>query len=142
MFDFWGVVTGPLADKSIYADYRTRHRSIVHVYATFLNTSYCNGLSENGKGQVKHLVFKSGYGTKLTVSGEFKLLSSWIKYSVVFMAKYVAKVSSKLICSYAFSLEKEMTTDSSILAWRILWTEEPGGLQSTCHKELDTTEAT
>ena len=28
------------------------------------------------------------------------------------------------------SLEKEMTTHSSILAWRIPWTEEPGGLQS------------
>ena len=28
-------------------------------------------------------------------------------------------------------LEKEMATRSSILAWRIPWTEEPGGLQST-----------
>ena len=27
-------------------------------------------------------------------------------------------------------LEKGMTTHSSILAWRIPWTEEPGGLQS------------
>ena len=27
-------------------------------------------------------------------------------------------------------LEKEMVTRSSILAWRIPWTEEPGGLQS------------
>ena len=27
-------------------------------------------------------------------------------------------------------LEEGMTTPSSILAWRILWTEEPGGLQS------------
>ena len=27
-------------------------------------------------------------------------------------------------------LEEEMTTQSSILAWRIPWTEEPGGLQS------------
>ena len=26
---------------------------------------------------------------------------------------------------------KEMATHSSILAWRIPWTEEPGGLQST-----------
>ena len=26
-------------------------------------------------------------------------------------------------------LEKGMATHSSILAWRILWTEEPGGLQ-------------
>ena len=28
-------------------------------------------------------------------------------------------------------LEKEMGTHSSILAWRVPWTEEPGGLQST-----------
>ena len=27
-------------------------------------------------------------------------------------------------------LEKEMATHSSILAWKISWTEEPGGLQS------------
>ena len=28
-------------------------------------------------------------------------------------------------------LEKEMATHSSILAWKILWTEKPGRLQST-----------
>ena len=28
------------------------------------------------------------------------------------------------------SLEKKMATHSSIFAWRIPWTEEPGGLQS------------
>ena len=27
-------------------------------------------------------------------------------------------------------LEEEMATHSSVLAWRIPWTEEPGGLQS------------
>ena len=27
-------------------------------------------------------------------------------------------------------LEKEMATHSNILAWKILWREEPGGLQS------------
>ena len=27
--------------------------------------------------------------------------------------------------------EKEMATHSSILAWEVPWTEEPGGLQST-----------
>ena len=27
-------------------------------------------------------------------------------------------------------LNKEMATHSSILAWRMSWTEEPGGLQS------------
>ena len=39
-------------------------------------------------------------------------------------------------------VEKEMATHSSILAWEIPWTEEPGGLQSMGHKELDTTEPT
>ena len=29
---------------------------------------------------------------------------------------------------------------SSILAWKIPWTEEPGRLQPWCRKELDTTE--
>ena len=28
------------------------------------------------------------------------------------------------------SLEREMATNSSILAWEVLWAEEPGGLQS------------
>ena len=28
-------------------------------------------------------------------------------------------------------LEEEMATHSSILAWEMPWTEEPGGLQST-----------
>ena len=37
-------------------------------------------------------------------------------------------------------LEKGMATHSSILAWRIPWTEEPGRLQSLGCKELDTTE--
>ena len=37
-------------------------------------------------------------------------------------------------------LEKETTTDSSILAWRISWTEEPGGLQSMGSQESGTTQ--
>ena len=37
-------------------------------------------------------------------------------------------------------LEEKMATHSSILAWEILWTEEPSGLQSMGHKESDTTE--
>ena len=37
------------------------------------------------------------------------------------------------------ALEKGMATHSSILAWRILWTEEPGGLQSVGSQESDTT---
>ena len=36
-------------------------------------------------------------------------------------------------------LEKEMATHSSILAWKILWTEECGGIQSMRSQESDIT---
>ena len=35
------------------------------------------------------------------------------------------------------SLEKGMATHSSILAWRTLWTEEPGGLQSVRSQRVE-----
>ena len=35
-----------------------------------------------------------------------------------------------------------MATHSNILAWRVPWTEEPGGLQSKGCKESDMTEVT
>ena len=34
------------------------------------------------------------------------------------------------LCSVFHALEKEMATHSSVLAWRIPWTEKPGRLQS------------
>ena len=37
------------------------------------------------------------------------------------------------------TLEKEMATHSSILAWKIPWTEECGGLQSMGSQESDMT---
>ena len=40
------------------------------------------------------------------------------------------------------ALEKEMATHSSVLAWRIPGTGEPGGLPSVGSTELGTTEVT
>ena len=37
-------------------------------------------------------------------------------------------------------LEKAMAIHSSILPWKIPWTEEPGGYSPWGHKELDMTE--
>ena len=47
----------------------------------------------------------------------------------------VQRVTETQLSDFTFTfhfpaLEKEMATHSSILAWRIPWTEEPGGLQS------------
>ena len=46
--------------------------------------------------------------------------------------KNLPAVQETQVCSLGRedSLEKGMATDSSILAWRIPWTEEPGGVQS------------
>ena len=55
--------------------------------------------------------------------------------SLVFLAQMVKNLSSMLETriqplSQEDSLKKGMATHSSILAWRILWTEDPGWLQS------------
>ena len=41
--------------------------------------------------------------------------------------------------SWEDPLEEEMATLSSVLAWEIPWTEEPGGLQSVGLQESDAT---
>ena len=48
------------------------------------------------------------------------------------MAKNLPAMQETLVQSLGGEdpLEKEMATHSRILAWRIPWTEEPGGLQS------------
>ena len=43
------------------------------------------------------------------------------------------------LLSWEDPLEKEIVIHSSILACKIPWTEEPGGLQSMGSQELDTT---
>ena len=40
---------------------------------------------------------------------------------------------------WEYPLDKEMTTHFSILAWRVPWTEELGGLQFMGNKESDMT---
>ena len=48
------------------------------------------------------------------------------------MVKNLPAVQETLVRSLGWEdpLDKEMATHSSILVWRIPWTEEPGGLQS------------
>ena len=52
-----------------------------------------------------------------------RLFTSW---SVIILKS----ASLEFYSSVIYCLEKEMSTHASILAWRILWTEEPGGLLS------------
>jgi len=54
-----------------------------------------------------------------------------------FEKEYTCIIPFHILCIIPFP---GMVTHSSILSWRIPWTEEPGGLQSTDHKESDMTE--
>ena len=58
------------------------------------------------------------------------------------MVKRLSAMQETWVQSLAWEdhLEKEMAAHSSSLAWKILWTEEPGRLQSMGSKKLDTTE--
>ena len=63
-----------------------------------------------------------------------KYIDTWASQLVLALKNLPANVGDirdtvLSLCQYD-PLEKEMTTHSSVLAWRIPWTEEPGGLQS------------
>ena len=65
------------------------------------------------------------------------------KFSSTFILGHVMRGSSELTLVQSLgwedSLEKEMATHSRLLAWKIPWTEEPGGLQSIGLQESDMT---
>ena len=54
------------------------------------------------------------------------------KFNVAQMVKHLPAMQETQVCSLDWEdpLEKEMATNSSTLAWKILWTEKPGRLQS------------
>ena len=58
------------------------------------------------------------------------------------VAKSWTLLSDFPVTFHFHALKKEMATCSSVLAWRIPGTGEPGGLLSMGHTELDTTEVT
>ena len=58
------------------------------------------------------------------------------------VAKSRTRLSDFTFTFHFHALEKEMATHSTVLAWRIPGTGEPGGLPSMGRTESDTTEAT
>ena len=60
------------------------------------------------------------------------------------MVKSPPAMQKTQICSPGWKdpLQKGVAIHSSILAWRVPWTQEPSGYSSYGSKDLDTTEAT
>ena len=74
-----------------------------------------------------HLKILSQFGGYCSVSLWATLMAQWVRNLLTMQETQETWVQTLGWKDY---LEKEMETHSSILAWRIPWTEEPGGLQS------------
>ena len=62
--------------------------------------------------------------------------------TVHWITKSQTRLSDFAFTFHFHALEKEVATHSSVLAWRIPGTGDPGGLPSMGSTELDMTEAT
>ena len=77
------------------------------------------------------LKLRQGNGTPLQYSCLENSMGRGARWAVVLgVAKSQTRLSDFTFTFHFHALEKEMVTHSSVLAWRIPGTEEPGGLQS------------
>ena len=84
-------------------------------------------------GSIPGLVRSPGEGNSCPLQYGASLVAQSVKILPAMQETWVRFLSQE------DPLEKEMATHSSILAWRILWTEEPSRLQSIGSHESDTT---
>ena len=82
---------------------------------------------------LRYVPYGHTVGDKINVAPESSLVAQLVKNLPAVQETQVRSLGQK------DPLEKEMATHSSVLAWKILWTEESGGLQSMGSQESDTT---
>ena len=61
-----------------------------------------------------------------------------LEWVAIFFCRASSQTRDQTSLGQEDPLEKEKATHSSILAWKILWAKEPGGLQSMGLRESDT----
>ena len=86
---------------------------------------------------------REGNGTPLQYSCLENPMDGGAWWAAVYgVAKSQARLRDFTFTFHFHELEKAMATHSSVLAWRIPGTGEPGGCHTCGHTESDTTEAT
>ena len=94
---------------------------------------YCNKFNKDLKYGSHQKIFKNYFLIKKKISGVISLVAQLLRSSLVAQAvESMPAMQETQVQSLGREdpLEKEMAAHSSILAWRIPLTEEPGGLQS------------
>ena len=74
---------------------------------------------------------QSNLKTNMVLAERACLVTAGLPYQSLSLPSRVFSLGSSLFLCPSPLLEKELANYSSILAWRIPWTEEPGGLEST-----------
>ena len=98
---------------------------------------------------VKHLVCLLAISMSFweSIYSDLLLNLNWIVHCLIWASLVAQSVKNRpamqetwvQFLGWEDSLEQEMVTYSSILTWRIPWTEKPGMLQSVGSQELDRT---
>ena len=106
-------------------------------YPTLCNPINCSppDSSDHGISQARILewvaISFSGGSSRPKDGTHISCIGKWILYTTEPMvALYAMRETRVWALGQQDPLEKEVATHSTILAWRISWTEEPGGLQS------------
>ena len=94
----------------------------------------CDPMDSNPPGSSVHGIFQARILERVAISfsrGSFPS-RDWNRVSMVQRVKHLPAMQDTRVqfLGWEDPLEKEMATQSSTLAWKIPWTEEPGGLQS------------
>ena len=97
-----------------------------------MNTKLWVGYLGPGPGASFRELCDLGQVTKPVLTSTCASLMAWAYHLMVQMVESLPAMQETWVQfpGWEDPLEKEMATHSSILAWRIPWTEEPGGLQS------------
>ena len=106
----------------------------------------CNPMDRSPPGSPIHEILQARILEGFTISFSMRLIIGHLYYG---LPRWLGGKESACQAGHMGSvpgsknhLEKELATHSSVFAWEILWTEEPGGLQSKGCKELDMTKHT
>ena len=79
---------------------------------------------------------QSNLKTNMVLAERACLVMAGLSYQSLSLPSRVFSLGSSLFLCPSPLLEKELANYSSILAWRIPWTEEPGGLESTVSQRV------
>ena len=120
------------ADKNVFAEKTQQLRSFSDSKLTFLYNQYFVSTQEMTvlylklpvQGSATDCPLKSVLKFKTNVGAQYSLVAQTAKHLPTMQKTQVRSLGGKYL------LEKEIATHSSTLAWRIPWTEGPGGLQS------------